>query len=299
MPDLSTERPNVAGSEHGGRVRQVSRLIEGVPTTDGAGVELTRVIGSPELGMLDPFLLLDRFRSDEPQDYIAGFPPHPHRGFETVTYLLAGRMRHRDNAGHEGVIEAGGVQWMTAGRGIVHSEMPEQEDGLLAGFQLWVNLPARYKMDAPAYQEYTAAEIPIEHRGDGTRIRVIAGETRSGTRGPVQQPLTDPLYLDVSLPAGEGLAEELPAGHNAFVYVIDGEVRAQRLDGRPLTIRPDRLAVLARGERVELRAGETGARLLLVAGRPLNEPVVRGGPFVMNTKAEIRQAFEDYEAGRL
>lgn len=279
-------------------VRQVSRVIEGIPTTDGAGVELTRVIGSPELNMLDPFLLLDHFRSDEPQDYIAGFPPHPHRGFETVTYLLAGRMRHRDNAGHEGVIEPGGIQWMTAGRGIVHSEMPEQENGLLAGFQLWVNLPAEHKMDPPTYQEHAAAAIPVETRADGTRIRVIAGETRMGTRGPVQQPLTEPLYLDLQLPPDAEFSDALPAGHNAFVYVIDGGAQLQRLDGQPLRVAPDKLAVLARGSRVELRAGDLGARLLLIAGRPLNQPVARGGPFVMNTQAEIRQAFEDYSAGR-
>ncbi len=278
--------------------RSVSRVVRGMPTSDGAGVELTRVIGQPALPMLDPFLLLDAFRSDRPDDYVAGFPPHPHRGFETVTYLLAGRMRHKDNAGHEGVIEAGGIQWMTAARGIVHSEMPEQEDGLLEGFQLWVNLPAGHKMDPPAYQEHPAASIPVEARAGGTVIRVIAGETSRGTRGPVSQPLTEPLYLDVELPAGQAFEERLPRGHNAFVYVVHGSVQADDGDGGAGELRRDELAVLSHGERLELHAGAEGARLLLVAGRPLHEPVARGGPFVMNSQAEVRQAYADYEAGR-
>jgi redox-sensitive bicupin YhaK (pirin superfamily) len=278
--------------------RQVSRVIRGVPATDGAGVELTRVIAQPALPMLDPFLLLDAFRSDRPGDYIAGFPPHPHRGFETVTYLLAGRMRHKDSAGHEGVIEPGGIQWMTAARGIVHSEMPEQDEGLLEGFQLWVNLPAAHKMDAPAYQEHPAADIPREQREDGVLVRVIAGETASGTRGPVEQPLTEPLYLDVELPPDTLFSETLPADHNAFAYVIGGTLDAEDFAEKALQFGRDELAVLSHGEQVKLRAGPEGARFLLVAGRPLNEPVARGGPFVMNTKAEIRQAFEDYDSGR-
>ena len=212
--------------------RKVSRIIRGMPATDGAGVELTRVIGQPALPMLDPFLLLDAFRSDKPEDYLAGFPPHPHRGFETVTYLLAGRMRHRDNAGHEGVIAPGGIQWMTAGRGIVHSEMPEQEDGLLEGFQLWVNLPAAHKMDHPGYQEFPAEQIPVESREGGIEVRVIAGVTSQGTRGPVVQPLTEPLYLDVRVPAGGQFTERLPAAYTAFVYVIQGLVMARDADGR-------------------------------------------------------------------
>ena len=278
--------------------RYVSRVIRGMPATDGAGVELTRVIGQPALPMLDPFLMLDAFRSDRPGDYIAGFPPHPHRGFETVSYLLAGRMRHEDNAGHAGVIESGGVQWMTAGRGIVHSEMPEQEEGLLEGFQLWVNLPAEHKMDPPAYQEHPATEIPQEQREGGVKLRVVAGETALGTRGPIHQPLTEPLYLDVELPAGRTLHEHLPRHHNAFVYVIDGEVEAEDADGQGVSLQRDELGVLSHGESVSLGAGERDTRFLLIAGRPLNEPVARGGPFVMNTKAEIRQAFDDYESGR-
>ena len=248
--------------------------------------------------MLDPFLLLDAFRSDRPDDYIAGFPSHPHRGFETVTYLLAGRMRHKDNAGHEGVIEAGGIQWMTAGRGIVHSEMPEQEHGLLEGFQLWVNLPRARKMDAPAYQEHPAEAIPTEQRDQGVRLRVIAGETSHGTRGPVVQPLTDPLYLDVQLPPRSHLEERLPKHHNAFVYVVGGGVELDDTDGRPITLVRDELGVLSHGDQVTVKAGDSGARFLLIAGRPVNEPVVRGGPFVMSSKAEIRQAYEDFHAGR-
>jgi len=280
------------------RPREVSRVVRGLPATDGAGVELTRVIGQPALPMVDPFLLLDAFRSDRPGDYIAGFPPHPHRGFETVTYLLAGRMRHRDNAGHEGVIEPGGVQWMTAGRGIVHSEMPEQDEGLLEGFQLWVNLPAAHKMDAPGYQEFSADRIPREQRGDGSVVRVIAGETGAGTRGPVVQPLTEPLYLDVELPPGAMFVEPLPIAHRAFVYVVDGELSADGAESRNVTMRRDDLGVLSLGDSVTLRAGAEGGRFLLIAGRPLNEPVARGGPFVMNTQREIREAQEDFAAGR-
>jgi redox-sensitive bicupin YhaK (pirin superfamily) len=278
--------------------RRIMRVVNGMPATDGAGVELTRVIGQPALPMLDPFLLLDAFRSDNPEDYIAGFPPHPHRGFETVTYLLDGRMRHRDNAGHEGVIEPGGIQWMTAGRGIVHSEMPEQENGLLEGFQLWVNLPAGHKMDPPVYQEFPADRIPVEMREGGITVRVITGTTAAGTRGPVVQPLTEPLYLDVALPAGGRFHEPLPATHNAFVYVISGTVEAAGQEGNRVQLGRDDLGILAQGGTVELAAASDAARFLLVAGRPLNEPVARGGPFVMNTRSEIEQAFEDYRQGR-
>jgi hypothetical protein len=278
--------------------RYVSRVVRGVPATEGAGVELTRVIGQPALPMLDPFLLLDAFRSDRPGDYIAGFPPHPHRGFETVTYLLAGRMRHRDNAGHEGVIEPGGIQWMTAGRGIVHSEMPEQQQGLLEGFQLWVNLPAANKMDPPRYQENPAAEIPEEVREHGVRVRVISGRTARGTRGPIAQPLTEPVYLDVQLPPDGVFSEPLPSTHNAFVYVISGVIAVDDGEQGRVRLGRDDLGILSTGESVSIEAVGEGARLLLIAGKPLNEPVARGGPFVMNTKAEIRQAQEDFAAGR-
>ncbi len=271
--------------------RPVLQVVSGLETSDGAGVRLTRVIGGPQLPMLDPFLLLDDFRSDDPEDYIAGFPAHPHRGFETVTYLLAGRMRHRDSAGHSGVIAAGGVQWMTAGRGIVHSEMPEQEDGLLAGFQLWVNLPAAEKMRAPRYQEREAAAIPVERR-PGVELRVIAGTSGGGVTGPVRELITPVTYLDIRLDAGGALGEPLPPDWNALLYVIEGAVTVV---GRPLAAR--QLARLGEGDGVALRA-EAPSRLLLIAGRPLNEPVARHGPFVMNTAEEVRQAFHDYQAGR-
>ena len=213
--------------------RKVQQVITGQATTDGAGVDLVRVIGQPALMDLDPFLLLDAFRSDDPNDYIAGFPPHPHRGFETVTYLLNGRMRHKDNTGNEGVIEPGGIQWMTAGSGIVHSEMPEQQDGLLEGFQLWINLPSAHKMDRPAYQEHDATNIPTESR-EGTTVKVISGVTSQGTTGPVSQPLTDPVYLDVTLHPGTEFNENIAADHNAFVYVIYGELALEDAEGGQL-----------------------------------------------------------------
>lgn len=277
--------------------RRLKQLVTGQATSDGAGVQLVRMIGQPALLDLDPFLLLDAFRSDNPDDYIAGFPPHPHRGFETVTYILDGRMRHQDNSGNEGVIEAGGIQWMTAGRGIVHSEMPEQEQGLLEGFQLWINLPAANKMDAPGYQEHDAARIPPEQR-DGARLKVIAGTTSQGTSGPVSQPLTDPLYLDVHLDAGAQFAEPIEPGHTAFVYVIDGEIEIEGERGGQQPAGRDQLAVLGCGDRISLQASGLPARFLLIAGKPLHEPIARAGPFVMNTEAELRQAFADYQSGR-
>jgi redox-sensitive bicupin YhaK (pirin superfamily) len=277
-------------------IRKVQQVVTGQATTDGAGVDLVRVIGQPALMDLDPFLLLDAFRSDDPDDYIAGFPPHPHRGFETVTYLLNGRMRHQDNAGNEGVIEPGGIQWMTAGKGIVHSEMPEQQDGMLEGFQLWINLPGSHKMTAPSYQEHDAAHIPTESRDD-TVIKVISGKTSQGTSGPVSQPLTDPLYLDVSLQSDSAFLEDIAADHNAFIYVIDGEVMLEDADTTQLSLGRDQLAVLGQGDTIALRSGNRATRFLLVSGKPLNEPVARGGPFVMNTEAEIRQAFSDYQRG--
>ncbi len=277
--------------------RGLRQLVDGQSTRDGAGVELVRLIGQPALMDLDPFLLLDAFRSDRPDDYIAGFPPHPHRGFETVTYILDGRMRHRDNRGNEGVIEAGGIQWMTAGRGIVHSEMPEQEQGMLEGFQLWINLPSTHKMAPPAYQEHAAAAIPVERR-DGASVRVIAGETSVGTRGPVSQPLTAPLYLDVDLESGARFDETVGAGHSVIVYLIDGEISLGDDDSGKDRVRRDQLAVLGPGDAVSLHAPGQAARFLLIAARPLNEPIARAGPFVMNTEAELRQAFADYQAGK-
>jgi redox-sensitive bicupin YhaK (pirin superfamily) len=275
-------------------IRELVHSTPGMPASDGDGVRMTRIIGSPELNMLDPFLLLDAFGSDQPQDYIGGFPSHPHRGFETVTYLLAGRMRHKDNAGNEGVIEPGGVQWMTAGRGIVHSEMPEQENGLLMGFQLWVNLPARAKMTAPAYQEYPPDGVPLEQREDGTQVRVVAGTTSAGTTGAVHNDWVKPTYLDVTLPAGLEFEQPVGAGDNAFIYVIEGELRVGE-QRQPLASRT--LGILGAGARVSVSTA-AGARFLLISAQPLNEPVARGGPFVMNTRDEIVQAFDDYRHNR-
>ncbi len=276
--------------------RPLQGLTPGIPTSDGAGVRMTRIIGSPQLDMVDPLLLLDCFESDNPDDYVAGFPAHPHRGFETVTYLLAGRMRHKDNAGHEGVIEPGGVQWMTAGRGIVHSEMPEQDEGLLRGFQLWINLPATEKMTAPTYQEFDAEDIPVERHANGTVVRVIAGTSAGGTVGPAERPSTAPIYLDVELPAGSTFSQPVPAGHAAVLFTIDGELAVDP-DARLLPLR--HLGVLGEGDGVVVTAGASPARFLLIAARRLDEPVARHGPFVMNTREEILQAFNDYQRGRL
>lgn len=273
--------------------RPVTRTVDGRAVQEGAGVRVNRLIGGPALAAIDPFLLLDEIRSDDPSDYIAGFPEHPHRGFETVTYLLAGRVRHRDNAGHSGVIGAGGVQWMTAGRGVIHSEMPEQEDGVLDGFQLWVNLPARHKLIEPRYQEFDAGEVPVEERGDGVEVRVLAGTTGRGTEGPVRELLTPALYLDVTLPEGAGFTEPLPPGFSAFIYPFRGSVRVHET-----AVWEQTLAVLGEGECITMR-GRRHSRVLVVAGQPLDEPVARRGPFVMNTEEELQQAFRDYQSGRL
>jgi quercetin 2,3-dioxygenase len=270
------------------RPRRVSRRLRGQPTSDGAGVSLTRVIGTPQLSYLDPFLMLDEFGSDRPGDYIAGFPSHPHRGFETVTYMLDGRMRHKDNHGNEGLMTAGSVQWMTAGRGIVHSEMPEQEQGLMRGFQLWVNLPARDKMGEPRYQEFDASRIPQVQPAAGVSVKVIAGCV-GDVAGPVQQPATDPLYLDVTLDAGAVFEQAIPEGHNAFAYVYEGALEGA---GK------GELVAFEDGDGVRLVGQAPTTRAILVAGRPLGEPVARYGPFVMNTQAEIMQAVQDFQAGR-
>lgn len=275
------------------KIRKIAQLTRGIAASDGDGVQLTRIIGSPPVDMVDPFLLLDAFGSDRPGDYIGGFPDHPHRGFETVTYLLAGRMRHKDNAGHEGVIEPGGVQWMTAGSGIIHSEMPEQEDGLLSGFQLWVNLPSSEKMAKPAYQEFPTSDIPIERRDDGGQIIVIAGQTDQGTKGPVENQHTTPLYLDIHLKQDTRFQQAVPDTHGSFIYVIEGAVE---VSGTALPA--GMLGVLSDGDRVDITSPNGESRLLLIAGKRLNEPVARGGPFVMNTKEQVLQAFDDYRHGR-
>jgi len=275
--------------------RTVERLVAGQATSDGAGVKLTRVLTQNLQRRLDPFLMLDAFGSDQPDDYIAGFPDHPHRGFETVTYMIAGRMRHRDSAGHEGLLENGGVQWMTAGRGVIHSEIPQQEDGVMEGFQLWLNLPARDKMMAPWYRDFKAADLPKFTTAQGVAVTVIAGDSQ-GVTGAVTRDATAPLYLDIHLPAGTRFEQAVPAGHNAFVYVYRGEVT---IAGQ--TVPVQRMALLANSpetDGVVIEASED-AKVLLIAGQPLGEPIAQYGPFVMNTQQEIYQALSDMRDGRL
>jgi quercetin 2,3-dioxygenase len=276
------------------QVRAVARLAQGMPASDGDGVKLTRVIGSPRLSEVDPFLLLDEFRSADGADYVGGFPDHPHRGFETVTYMLAGRMRHRDNHGNSGLLVPGSVQWMTAGRGIVHSEMPEQEDGLMWGFQLWVNLPAKDKMIAPRYQDIAPDRIVETKLEGGGSVRVLAGAF-GNMRGPVEGIVTEPLLLDVTLPAGGSAIIGVPLGHAAFLYPFAGSVAV----GEPAAVVPrGTVAVLDDGDTIVLRGIENATRVLVAAARPLGEPVARYGPFVMNTKDQIREAVADYQAGK-
>jgi redox-sensitive bicupin YhaK (pirin superfamily) len=274
--------------------RNIEHLVEGVATSDGAGVSLTRVLTGKLQRRLDPFLMLDAFGSDEPDEYIAGFPDHPHRGFETITYMLHGRMRHRDSAGHEGRLENGGMQWMIAGRGAIHSEMPEQEDGLMEGFQLWLNLPASNKMAAPWYKDFPNTEIPEYTTENGVTVRVIAGSS-NGVAGAMTREITEPLYLDIHMPAGARFATAIPATHNAFIYVYRGAVQVG--DTQTGTQRMGILGNTPGADGLALTASED-ARLILVAGKPLNEPIVQYGPFVMNTQEEIHQALEDYRSGQ-
>ena len=277
------------------QARRVERLISGQPTSDGAGVKLTRVLTQDLQRRLDPFLMLDAFGSDNPDDYIAGFPDHPHRGFETVTYMIAGRMLHRDSAGHEGLLENGGVQWMTAGKGVIHSEIPQQEAGVMEGFQLWLNLPGRDKMSAPWYRDFKNAELPQFATPEGVGVTVIAGDSH-GVRGAVTRETTAPVVLDLHLPAGARFEQALPATHNAFVYVYRGEVAisGQRVPAGRMAL----LANTAGSDGVVIEAG-ADTKALLIAGRPLNEPIAQYGPFVMNTKEEIYQALSDFRDGRL
>ncbi len=283
---------NPHATSTGGPSRAVERLVRGRPTSDGAGVRLTRLLTQDLQRRLDPFLMLDAFRNENPDDYIGGFPDHPHRGFETVTYMIAGRMRHRDSAGNEGLLGPGGAQWMTAGSGLIHSELPEQDDGLMEGFQLWLNLPAARKMVAPSYRDIPAAAIPQFTAEGGVRVRVIAGESH-GVAGAVTRPDTEPLCIDVHLPAGARFTQSLPADHNAFACTYRGSVQIAG------TAVPDRhMAILANdGHRVVSIEATEDARVLIVAGRPLNQPIAQHGPFVMNTADEIRQAFVDYQRG--
>ena len=270
--------------------RKVEKIIKGIQTSDGAGVNLTRIIGSPELNMLDPFLLLDEFGSSNPNDYIAGFPPHPHRGFETITYMLNGKFRHQDSAGNEGILTDGSVQWMTAGRGVIHSEMPEQTKGLVRGFQLWLNLPKEKKMIEPAYNDISAERIP-KVDFEGGRARIISGKFL-GISGP-GKPHTGMLYYDIVLDLSTHFTMPIDNGWNAFIYIYEGSVRLDR------EINQSHLIVLDQEGELDLTAGKEGAKFIVVAGEPLNEPVARGGPFVMNSKGEVLKAFEDYQNGIL
>ena len=288
---MSTSNPSAA-LQH---PRRVERLVAGQATSDGAGVKLTRVLTQDLQRRLDPFLMLDAFGSDQPGDYIAGFPDHPHRGFETITSMIAGRMRHRGSAGNEGLLDDGGVQWMTAGRGVILSEMPEQEDGVMEGFQLWLNLAGVDKMQPPGYRDIPSAQIP-EQRSDGVTVRVIAGSSQ-GVDGAVQRPRTEPVYLDLHLAPGARFEQPLPAGHNAFVYVYRGALSVGETP-----VPAQRMAILANdagSDGVSLRAGTTPTRALLIAGAPLREPIAQHGPFVMNTQEQLIQAVQDFQAGRL
>jgi len=272
--------------------RSIQQLIHALAITEGAGVTVHRTIGTPRLRHLDPFLLLDHFASSDPDDYIAGFPDHPHRGFITLTYMLDGHMEHRDSMGNRGDLRAGGIQWMKAASGVIHSEMPQQTDGLMRGFQLWINLPAGEKMSDPQYQEFSTERLPVvEH--DGARVKIISGEY-AGRRGPIHDPHTAIQYFDVSLPPETAFTHRLDGSATAFLYPFEGSLR---IGGT--AVETHALAVLGSGDEIAVSAGPQGARFILLSGRPLREPIVQYGPFVMNTEPEIRQAFEDYKNNRL
>ena len=293
-------------------IRPVKRLVKAKPTVEGAGVHLRRAFGFGNTADFDPFLLLDDFRNERPEDYLAGFPWHPHRGIETITYVLAGTVEHGDSMGNQGVIGAGDVQWMTAGRGILHQEMPKGErDGRMHGFQLWANLPARLKMTAPRYQDVKAADIPVATDDDGTRVRVVCGSLW-GKKGPVDEVAIDPVYLDVEVPAGRRRTLPVETTRNAFAYVFAGAGKfcnasgplevptepAGWADTTPPSAADNRSLVLFdRGDEVTVQAGEEGLRFLLVSGRPLGEPVAWYGPIVMNTQAELQQAVSELRSG--
>jgi redox-sensitive bicupin YhaK (pirin superfamily) len=281
--------------------RSVEALVAGRATRDGAGVRLTRVLTGELQQRLDPFLMLDQFGSNDPKDYGAGFPDHPHRGFETVTYMIAGRMRHRDSAGHEGLLQNGGVQWMTTGRGLVHSEMPEQEEGLMEGFQLWLNLPSHQKMCTPWYRDIQSESIPEVTPDAGVLVRVISGQSH-GVQGAMHRPAkdypTDPLYLDIHFSEQQTFTQNIPVGHNAFVYVYRGSLAVQSAQGAE-TVPLQRMAILSNGGDGVVLQGQVGTRALLITGQPLHEPIAQYGPFVMNTREELMQAVEDFQAGRL
>lgn len=291
---MQTTTPTPLSTPQIAKPRGVYGLVAGKATSDGAGVKLTRVLTQELQQRLDPYLMLDHFHSNDPGDYIAGFPDHPHRGFETITYMVAGRMRHRDSAGHEGLLENGGVQWMTAGRGVIHSEIPQQEDGLMSGFQLWLNLPASEKMREPWYRDFVAAELPRFTTADGVDATVIAGSSH-GVAGAVTREHTQPLYLDLRMPQGTHFEQDIPASHNAFLYVHEGEVQVG-----DRAVPAGRMAILENApdaDGVVLQASQA-ARVLVISGRPLKEPIVQYGPFVMNTQQQIYEALADFRAGR-
>ena len=276
------------------RSREVEKLILGMETSDGAGVKLTRLLSQPLQRRLDPFLMMDAFGSDQPDDYIAGFPDHPHRGFETITYMIAGRMLHRDSAGHEGLLESGGVQWMVAGSGVIHSEIPQQQHGLMKGFQLWLNLPAADKMTQPWYRDFSADELPEFTTDQGVQVVVIAGRSH-GIAGAVERPVTQPLYLDLRIPASARFSQSLSAQYNAFVHVYEGSLQIGEKQ-----INAGQMAVLDNHDSADgvVMHARDDSRALLIAGKPLNEQIAQYGPFVMNSEEEIHQAFADYRAGR-
>jgi redox-sensitive bicupin YhaK (pirin superfamily) len=283
------------------RTRSLQRIIQGMATSDGAGVRLRRSLGQGPDTRLDPFLMLDEFSSENPDDYVAGFPSHPHRGFETVTYMLDGHMLHEDHLGNRGDLKSGGVQWMTAGRGIIHSEMPQQQQGRMRGFQLWVNLPANEKMKPAGYRDIQPDEIPVHELAGGGRVKVIAGTLHADGRvvaGPIQGLTTDVLYLDIELPAGARFTQAVHEGYHAYVYPFEGSVTVDP-DATARLLKTHHGGVLSSGDLVEIAAGEDGGRFLLLAGKPIREPIAQYGPFVMNSVDEIQQAIADYQAGRL
>ncbi len=271
--------------------RSVQGIIKAMPASDGAGVKLMRSLGQSQTARLDPFLMLDCFSSEEASDYIAGFPAHPHRGFETVTYMLDGHMRHQDHLGNVGELRSGGAQWMTAGRGIIHSEMPQQESGRMRGFQLWINLPAAEKMKPAGYRDIQADEIPLAELPGGGKVKIVAGESQ-GVAGAITGITTQPLMIDVDLPAGRSFTQTLPEGHHAFVYPFEGKVT---IGGQ--SVATNQAAILSPGTEVEITA-DGAARFLMLAAKPLREPVVQYGPFVMNSREEIEQAIHDYQTGQ-
>ena len=279
-------------------IRNIQAIIPGVSTSDGAGVKLRRSLGGQQQVRLDPFLMLDEFSSNDPNDYVAGFPAHPHRGFETVTYMLEGHMLHEDHLGNQGHLKTGGVQWMTAGRGIIHSEMPQQVSGAMRGFQLWINLPAKEKMKPAGYKDIQVEDIPQVALVNGGSVKVIAGSFKNGDQliqGPVQGITTAPLFLDVHLPADGHFQHRIPQEQNAFVYIYEGDLEL----GSPMKAIPKQAAVvLGDGNQLMVKAGSAGAQFIVLAALPLHEPVVQYGPFVMNTRAEIEQAINDYQNNR-